>query len=136
MSQVPSKNPAVLRQSHTQRTFSLQDVGQAGDQRFAGIARNLAHQTDALVRFDRQWRVVSINPQAETLLQKTREELLGKILWEAFPEALGSTFYRRYREAFETDTSVRFEEFYPPLNKWFEVQAYCSKTGTRRQPEG
>lgn len=93
----------------------MQGVGQGVDQRFARIARNLAHHTDVFVRFDRQWRVTYINPQAESLLQIRREELLGKILWEAFPEALGSTFYRRYREAFETDTSIRFEEFYPPL---------------------
>jgi PAS domain-containing protein len=50
------------------------------DQRFARNARKLARHTDAFVSFDRQWRVTYINPQAESLLEKTREELLGKIL--------------------------------------------------------
>ena len=126
MSHLPSKNQHIFHPLHAQKTFSLEDVGQGVDQRFAGILDNL---TNAFVSLDRQWRVTYINLQAESLLQKTREELLGKILWEAFPEALGSTFYRKYHEAFETLTSIRFEEFYPPLHKWFEVQAYRSREG-------
>jgi diguanylate cyclase (GGDEF)-like protein/PAS domain S-box-containing protein len=129
MSQAPSKNQRILHQPPAQKPLSVKDVRQGGDQRLARISRNLARHPDAFVSFDRQWRVTYINPQAESLLQKTREELLGKILWEALPEALGSTFYRKYREALETHTSVRFEEFYPPLNKWFEVEAYRSKKG-------
>ena len=126
MSHLPSKNQHIFHPLHAQKTFSLEDVGQGIDQRFAGILESL---TNAFVSLDQQWRVTYINLQAESLLQKTREELLGKILWEAFPEALGSTFYRKYHEAFETLTSIRFEEFYPPLHKWFEVQAYRSREG-------
>src|SRR5205807_9839674 len=111
---------------HGQETFCLEGVGQGVDQRFAGILESL---TNAFVSLDRQWRVTYMNLQTESLLQKTREELLGKILWEAFPEALGSTFYRKYHEAFETLTSIRFEEFYPPLHKWFEVESYRSREG-------
>ena len=112
MSHLPSKNQHIFHPLHAQKTFSLEDLGQGVDQRFAGILDNL---TNAFVSLDRQWRVTYINLQAESLLQKTRVELLGKILWEAFPEALGSTFYHKYHEAFEALTSIRFEEFYPPL---------------------
>ncbi len=126
MSHLPSKNQHIFHPLHAQKTFSLEDVGQGVDQRFAGILDSL---TNAFVSLDQQWRVTYINLQAESLLQKTREELLGKILWEAFPEALGSTFYCKYHEAFEILTSIRFEEFYPPLHKWFEVQAYRSREG-------
>ena len=112
MSHLPSKNQYTFHPLRAQKTFSLEDVGQGVDQRFAGILDNL---TNAFVSLDRQWRVTYINLQAESLLQKTRVELLGKILWEAFPEALGSTFYHKYHEAFEALTSIRFEEFYPPL---------------------
>ena len=126
MSHLPSKNQHPFHPLHAQKTFSFEDVGQGEEQRFAGILESL---TNAFICLDRQWRVTYINLQAESLLQKTREDLLGKILWEVFPEALGSTFYRKYQEAFEVLTSIRFEEFYPPLRKWFEVQVYRSKTG-------
>ncbi len=65
-----------------------------------------------------------VNRQAEQVLERSREELLGKNLWEEFPEAIGSTFDEKYREAAQSGTPVYFEEFYVPLGIWVEVHAY------------
>jgi signal transduction histidine kinase len=50
-------------------------------------------------------------------------------VWEEFPEAVGSTFEEQYRTAMETQETVSFEEYYPPLSVWLEVRAYPSETG-------
>lgn len=83
--------------------------------------------TDAFFTVDCDWRFTYLNPQAERLLQRNQEELLGKIVWDEFPEAVGSRFYREFHTAVSQKISVEFEEFYPPLNTWLAVHAYPSK---------
>ncbi|MEP0917018.1 PAS domain S-box protein [Leptolyngbya sp. DQ-M1] len=85
--------------------------------------------TDAFFALDHNWRFTYLNRQAELLLQRKREALLGKVLWDEFPEAIGSTFYREYQRAVVEQVSVHFEAFYPPLNHWSEVYAYPAKDG-------
>ncbi|MHC5832653.1 MAG: PAS domain-containing protein, partial [Nostoc sp.] len=63
------------------------------------------------------------------LLQKNQYEILGKNIWEVFPEIISTTFYREYHKAILEQVSVEFEEFYPPLNCWLKVHAYPAKDG-------
>jgi PAS domain S-box-containing protein len=93
------------------------------------VARNwsiniLESITDAFFTLDQQWRFTYLNPQAESLLQRQRHELLGKIIWDEFPEAVHSAFYEKYHRAIAEQISVAFEEFYPPLDMWCAVHAY------------
>ena len=59
----------------------------------------LASIADAFYLLDREWRFTYVNDAAEPLLQTTREELLGRTLWEAFPGVAGSVFEGPYRTA-------------------------------------
>ncbi|MDZ8240444.1 MAG: GAF domain-containing protein [Nostoc sp. ChiQUE01a] len=85
--------------------------------------------TDAFFALDKKWRFTYVNGQAEQLLQKPQNQLLGKSIWKVFPRILGTTFEKQYRQAVLKQTSVEFEEFYPPLNRWFQVHAYPGKNG-------
>jgi PAS domain S-box-containing protein len=85
--------------------------------------------TDAFFALDHDWRFTYLNRQAELLLQRKREELLGQVIWDEFPEAVHSTFYCEYQRAVAEQVTVEFEAFYPPLNQWFEVHAYPAKDG-------
>jgi len=85
--------------------------------------------TDAFFTVDRNWRFININRRSEELLEKSREELLGRSLWEMFPEALGTEFEHYYRHAMETSESCSFEAYYEPLDHWLEVSAYPSEEG-------
>jgi PAS domain S-box-containing protein len=99
---------------------------QAARNRITNIFESI---TDGFLALDGEWRFTYINKQAELFLQRKREELLGKNVWEEFPEAVVSKFYREYHKAVSEQISVEFEEFYPPLNAWFEAHAYPSKEG-------
>ncbi len=57
--------------------------------------------TDAFFALDSEWRFTYVNSEAERVLQRPREELLGENVWEKFPEAVGSTFYREYHKALQ-----------------------------------
>lgn len=83
--------------------------------------------TDAFFAVDTSWSFTYVNPEAEHLLQRVSGELLGRNLWEMFPQATGSQFEREYRDAIRTGEPVRFEAYYEPLDTWFEARAfpYC-----------
>jgi PAS domain S-box-containing protein len=85
--------------------------------------------TDGFVAVDNDWRFTYVNSKAEQLLGKRKLELLYRTMWEAFPEVVDTTFGKEFRRAVDKDTPVVFEEFYPPLNKWFEVHAFPYKRG-------
>ena len=93
------------------------------------IVNILESITDAFFALDQDWRYTYLNRQAELLLQRKREELLGQVMWDEFPESVGSTFDLEYHRAVSEQVSVEFESFYPPLNTWFEVHAYPSRDG-------
>jgi len=85
--------------------------------------------TDAFFAVDREWRFTYLNPEAERLLQRGRDELLGEHLWEEFADAASLRFHAECQRAVSDGTAVHFEEFYPPLSTWFEVHAYPSPDG-------
>ncbi|HZD60372.1 MAG TPA: response regulator, partial [Anaerolineae bacterium] len=85
--------------------------------------------SDGFFALDNQWRFTYVNHKAEEFLGKKREALLFKDIWREFPEAVDTTFYNEYHRALEEQKTVSFEEFYPPLGKWFEVHAYPYRNG-------
>ncbi len=85
--------------------------------------------TDAFFSLDRDWRFTLVNARAESLLGRKSGELLGRIIWEVFPEANESDFSAHYRSAVRTQIPATFEAYYTPLESWFEVRAYPSPEG-------
>lgn len=94
----------------------------------ARLRRTLEGMSDAFYLLDREWRFVFLNTKAELLIQRKRSELLGRIVWEEFPEAAGN-IKRQYERALSEDRSIRFEEYYPPLETWFEISADPTTAG-------
>lgn len=85
--------------------------------------------TDAFFALDDQWRFTYLNSQAEVLLERSRADLLGRNVWEEFPDARDSPFQRQYEKAVRENTTVQFEAFYEPLDTWFSVRAYPHADG-------
>lgn len=86
--------------------------------------RILESITDAFVALDEDWTFTYVNAQAEALLERPRNDLIGQNVWDEFPEAVGSTFQEKYETAVEEDRTVEFLEYYPPLDRWLEVKAF------------
>ena len=107
----------------------------AGDREFRASppVTLLDRVPDALFSLDRDWRFSYLNPAAERLLGAPLEELLGKRLWDHFPETIGSIFEQQYRLALANESAVMFEAVHPPLDTWVEVHAYPSMEGLEIQ---
>ena len=75
---------------------------------------------------DRKWRYVYVNERVTQVVGLTKEQMLGKTIWELFPEVVGSVFERQIRQAAAEFTPVHFEYCYPPWKRWFEMHVYPS----------
>ena len=78
--------------------------------------------TDAFFTVDCKWRFTYVNQRAEQILRRRREELIGRNLWEVFPESRGTAFDREYHHAMTQQTAA--VACYDPLGIWIEVRAY------------
>ena len=84
---------------------------------------------DAFFAVDKNWEVTYWNKIAERELQMPREEVIGKNLWDIYGDAVDLDFYSEYHKAMSEHCTVIFEEYYPALEKWFDVSAYPSSEG-------
>ena len=87
--------------------------------------------TDAFIAIDGQWRYTYVNSAAERLLARSRNELLGRSLWELFPveSECNSRLYQEFHRVVNEQVSVKFEEFSPSLQMYIEVSAYPTAEG-------
>ena len=85
--------------------------------------------TDAFYTLDREWRFTYINHQAELILRRTRDDLLGKIVWEEFPDVRGTVFHREFLRSLSDGTASVFQGLYSSFDEWFEVRTYPSPQG-------
>ena len=90
----------------------------------AHLREVLENTTDAFFEVRADFTVTYINEKAETILGRNREELVGRNLWEAFPEAVGSHFDIEYRRALAEQTVADFETLSDRTGRWYEVHAY------------
>lgn len=88
------------------------------------LAETLESISDAFFMLDRDWRFTFMNSQAGKLLDRRPEDLLGKVVWDEFPAAVGSRFHTEYERVFHSGETARFDAFYGPLGKRFNVNAY------------
>ena len=93
------------------------------------LSNILQSMGDAFVSLDRDWRYTFINDKALTLMAKPKDALLGRSLWEAFPDIVGTTFEENYRKVMEHRVPVSFETYYPSYDMWLEIRAYAHEDG-------
>lgn len=84
---------------------------------------------DAFFNVNKDWVVTYWNKETEKLLGRKRDAIIGKNLWDEYPDVVETGFYLQYHLAMETQENLAFEEFYPALNMWLEVAVYPSSAG-------
>lgn len=84
---------------------------------------------DAFFAVDNNWIVDYWNKAAVNALGKTKHEMLNFNLWDVFADAVDSVSYLKYHQAIENKQAVHFEDYYPALDRWYEISAYPSLNG-------
>jgi signal transduction histidine kinase len=83
--------------------------------------------TDGVIVLNRAWRVVFMNGHARAIIGDP--DLLGKNFWEALPRPAGGVFEDASRKAMAERTPMRCQDFYEPMEKWFENSIYPCAEG-------
>jgi diguanylate cyclase (GGDEF)-like protein/PAS domain S-box-containing protein len=99
---------------------------QAMSRKLLGTLETIA---DAFYTLDKQWRFTYLNAATERLLRRSRHELLGKVLWDAFPDLVGTHFAAQYEFAMARRQPLAFEEYYAPLQAWKDVRIFPTEEG-------
>lgn len=84
---------------------------------------------DHLVSYDHDWRYTFVNDAACRVLGRPREELIGQVIWELFPDAVGNAFYHDMHRAAREQRVIRQENYYPPFDRWYENHLYPTAGG-------
>lgn len=92
-------------------------------------AKILESITDAFYSVDENFNFTYFNHEAENLLGRKSEEVLGKNIWEEFPVASKTDLKENFDRVFEDQQSTTFEYLYPTENTWFEVNVYPAEDG-------
>lgn len=84
--------------------------------------------TDPLVVTDVEWRYRYINDAAHQVFLHAgrggREALIGRVMWEVYPDLEGTLFATEMRRAVSERTTRSFEERYQRSGRWSEIHCY------------
>lgn len=119
------KSAVISHQNITERVLA-ESERESADRKVLDVLESI---TDAFFALDREWRFTHVNPQALKVLDQTVSNLIGKVIWDVYPEAKGTEFERQYVWAMENGRSVEFEEYYPPFARWFRVRLFANASG-------
>lgn len=89
----------------------------------------LDSMSDSHVSFDRDWRHVYVNRAAADAVGMTREQILGRNMWELFPDLVGTELERQGRRAMGLRIPADFDFYYPRRQCWWDVRLYPTALG-------
>ncbi|MDV7186338.1 PAS domain S-box protein [Lutibacter sp. TH_r2] len=93
------------------------------------FSNTLKNIVDGFVILDYESNYLYVNQAAAKLLKKDADKLIGKNLWDEFPEKKGDLFYDKYHQATKKGEAVSFENYFTPWGKWFNNRIIPSKDG-------
>ena len=95
----------------------------------AQLTTTLESITDGFYVLGKDWKFIFVNSPAERMLKRCREDLLGKSMWQEFPEAVGTSIEKHCHLTINEQRTARFEVFYAPLDTWFDFHVYPTEAG-------
>lgn len=123
--------PAAINAALLKRRAE-QEKNEALQERMESEARYrifLQRITDAFISVDRNWCYTYLNRQAGDLIRRDPAEMIGKNVWEEFPEAVESATFHAFHRAMKEQRYISNIDYYAPLNLWQENHIYPSADG-------
>ena len=85
--------------------------------------------SDAFLTVDRDWRYVYLNSKAVAMTRLTPEELLGKRIWDVYPQLVDTPLHRAAAQAMHERVAAHAEHNITGTGTWLSVRAYPSEQG-------
>jgi PAS domain S-box-containing protein len=114
------------KQESVQREQALRQSAQSSQQSLETILSSIS---DGFYVLDCDWRFTYVNDRHCEMIGMTREQILGRSVWDLFPEAVEMGIYEQFHQALQDQTVMQFETHYTPWSRWFEHRIYPSSSG-------
>ena len=85
--------------------------------------------SDGFLALDKNWNYTYANKQVGVLTGRDPQSLIGKNVWEEFPEAVGSATFEAFNKAMKEQQNFTNTDYYAPLDLWQENYIYPSPDG-------
>lgn len=85
--------------------------------------------TDAFFALDAEGHFTYVNCKAASIWGLNRDEIIGRSLWEVFPQFVGTDLFRQYQRILAAKEPFSTEFYYPPTKVWIHVRAYPTDGG-------
>ncbi|MFA7272304.1 MAG: PAS domain S-box protein [Crocinitomicaceae bacterium] len=89
----------------------------------------LNHIEFSVFSINRNWVYTFLNDAAMRNHEGSKEDILGKVLWEVHPDLRGTIFWDTYTQAMESRKYIETEGFYEPMERWFHLKVYPTSDG-------
>ena len=89
----------------------------------------LGRVADGFVAIDQDWRYRYVNESGARVMGRDPQSLIGKRMWDEFPEAVGHEFQLACERAVAEQRSVHIWTHYPPWDRWFDGRIHPSPEG-------
>ncbi|WP_422124635.1 ATP-binding protein [Planococcus sp. X10-3] len=80
--------------------------------------------TDGFFALNKDWEYVYLNKHQFLPRGKKADEVLGKSIWDEFPETVDTIIYTEFHRAMNDRVTVRFEAQSEVDDYWYEITAY------------
>ncbi|MBC7812224.1 MAG: PAS domain S-box protein, partial [Burkholderiales bacterium] len=85
--------------------------------------------SDAFYTLDEDWRFTYVNRRAEQVWSRQRETLIGKSIWDEFPETVDAYPYQQLQRVAQERQPLEFESLSPVRQTWIEITVYPGEKG-------
>jgi PAS domain S-box-containing protein len=99
---------------------------EASERRLRGVYERV---TDGVLAMNADWEYTYVNEAAARIVGRSREELRGSTVWDAFPGLVDTPFEEALRRAMETQETTSVEAYYGPYDIWANVTVYPDEDG-------
>jgi PAS domain S-box-containing protein len=91
--------------------------------------RLLGRMTEGFLALDSAWRFIYLNRKAREFYGETDEDPVGQTIWDVFPDIVGTEHETHLRRAVEEQTVQRYESYYEPHDRWYDIRIYPDRDG-------
>jgi len=85
--------------------------------------------TDGFYALDSHWNITYWNSQAERMQPFRRDEVLGRNIWDVYPDSEHQQFYAAFHQVMRERKPAFVLEYFESFDGWYDISIYPTKEG-------
>jgi len=103
-----------------------EDESKSMEEKYVNLIQRIK---EGFISMDKNFRYTYINKQAADMLKRDTVQMIGKTMWQEFPDLIGTETYSAFQAAMQRQKYHGIIQYYEPLDLWQEIHIYPSEQG-------